>query len=255
LSAAEKNLVTDSVLKHGIKQILFIGGEPTLYIPDMQDIISRLDGADIEFRMTTNGHFAKSKDAASKVLSSIPRLAAVNLSCDRQHEKFLPEANIQNLFSACRELGIVFRVVLALSSPLDLVLLKKLREVGRFPIMPQKMLPMGAAKKNNLGYKHPSFDKRVLSRVCPNRKVLVYMCGQGFTVCCSSLAFNSKSGRVVHPTLVQHLSSDFYKLITKHTLGRVAEKLGVSDMKMLPEYSSPCVLCEQLFANKYGQGL
>jgi len=205
--------------------------------------------------MTTNGHFAESKEAAIKVLSSIPELSVVNLSCDRQHEKFLPEANIAHLFAACRELGIVFRVVLALSSPMDLVLLKKLKAIGKFPVMPQKMLPMGAAKKNSLGYKHPSFDEGVLSKACPNRDVLIYMCGQGFTVCCASMAFYSKSERIVHATIEEHLRSEFYSLIARHTLGEIVQKLGLSGIKMLPEDSSPCVLCEKIFRKKYGEGL
>lgn len=255
LSGPEKDLIVSSVKSHRIKNILFIGGEPTLYIPDMRDFVSRLEGLGVSYRMTTNGHFAVSKSAAKEVLSNIHGLSAVNLSCDTQHERFLPEDNMRNLYSACLEMGIAFRVILALSSPLDLVLLKKIKRIGDIQVLPQKMLPLGSAKKSDVNYKHPSFDSGVFQKGCPNKGTVVYMCGKGFTICCAGPAISSTSGRIVHPTIEAHLSSDFYGLVSQNTLGEMVSRLGLSDMEMLPEYSSPCTLCESLLEAKYGGGL
>ncbi len=255
LSQNEKKLIIYSVKKHKTKHVLFIGGEPTLYIREMNDIILRLSNMDIKFRMTTNGHFARSKSEALEVLSSINRLSGVNLSYDRLHAKFLPEQNIKNLFAACEELKINFSIIMAMMSPMDLVLLKKLNKIGRFTIMPQKLLPIGSAKLNNIGYKYPSFDEGVLKKLCPNRRVIIYMCGQGFTSCCSSLALCARPGRVIHHTVGHHLNSEFYKLISKYTFRKMMRELGVSGLKMLPEDSAPCVLCEHVFRARYGESL
>lgn len=255
LSEKERELIAASAVKHKVRHILFVGGEPTLYIRDMNDIISRLGGRKTEIRMTTNGHFASSEDSAVKVLSSIPGLSGLNLSCDRLHEKFLPEANIEYLFLACKRLGLDFAVVMALLSPLDLLMLKKLRAIGRFPVLPQRLLPLGAAKSNNLAYKFPSFDKEVLSKFCPSRKKLIYLCGEGFSSCCSPMAFESGCGRFIHPTAAEHLDSEFYKLLSAFTFGDMIKKLGLSGLEMLPADSAPCVLCEKLFRSKYGAAL
>lgn len=255
LAASEIALVADTVKKCGIKNVLFIGGEPTLYCVEMREIISRLSGSGVKYRMTTNGHFAVTKEAAKSMLASIPELAVVNVSCDKQHEKFLPDSHMRNLYAACREMGIAFRAILTLSSPMDLVLLKKLKELGNFQVLPQKMLPMGAAKKNRLGYPHPSFDEGVWEKVCPNRGIIVYMCGQGFTTCCASPAFYSKSGRIVHQSISAHLNSEFYGLVSKYKLKEMAEVMGIADIETAPEDSSPCVLCEKLFKRKYGEEL
>lgn len=254
LSEKERELIANSVIKNKIRNVLFVGGEPTLYIKDMNDIISRFGPAKPEIMMTTNGHFAQSEEAAVKVLSSVAGLSWVNLSYDGLHEKFLPEANIGHLFSACGKMKIGFDVLMALRSPMDLLLLNKLRKVGKFPVRIQKLLPAGAARKNDLGFRYPSFDKKVFTAVCPTRKKLIYLCGEGFTCCCASLAFESSSGRFVHPTVEGHFKSDFYKLISKNTLGGIARKFGLYKAEMAPEYSSPCVLCEYLFRSKHGVG-
>jgi len=234
---------------------LFIGGEPTLYLEEMREIIDRLKGSGIEYRMTTNGHFAKTKEEARDLLVSIPELAVVNISCDKQHEQFLPELNMRNLYQACVDMGIAFRAILTLSSPMDLVLLKKLKAIGDFPVLPQKMLPMGAAKQNSLGYGHPTFDEGVWQKICPNRGIIVYMCGQGFTTCCASPAYYSRSGHIIHSSIEEHCSSEFYKLVSTYNFKQIAEKMGAAGIETTPEDSSPCVLCEKLLKRIFGADL
>jgi len=185
LTEREKELIAESVCRYGTKHVLFVGGEPTLYVEDMNDIISRFEAVKPELRMTTNGHFAQTREKAMAVLESIPKLSGVNLSYDSLHAKFLPEKNIENLYSACKEKGLDFAVLMALRSPMDLVMLKGLRKIGGFKVWIQKLLPAGSARDNGLGYKYPSFNEQVLAACCPTRKKVIYMCGQGFTICCS----------------------------------------------------------------------
>lgn len=253
LTAAEKELVAGTVRRSGAGNLLFVGGEPTLYIPDMNEIVSKLGNSLPNIRMTTNGHFAKSKAAAVKVLRRIPGLSGVNLSYDSLHEKFLPEENIENLYRACIDCGLNFAVLLSLRSPMDLALLKRINKAGKFRVLIQKMLPVGAAKANDLGFKYPSFDDGVFSMHCPTRDNLIYMCGQGFTVCCGALAFGPGVSRAVFPTLEGLMSSEFYKLVAKNSFSGMIKKLKLSALRFKPEHSAPCVLCEYLFKCKYGE--
>lgn len=252
LTGGEKSLIAEAAKKYGIRHVLFIGGEPTLYIEDMNDIVGRFGEPAPRIRMTTNGHFARNRAEAVRTLSSISKLSGINLSYDSLHAKFLPEANIEILYSACKELGMDFDVLMSLRSPMDLVLLNKLRKAGRFPVLLQKMLPVGAAKTNDLGFKYPSFDEGVLSAFCPNRKKIVYFCGQGFSACCGALSFESASSRFVSPTVQEHRAGEFYKLIAANNFSEIIKKLGLTGLKMLPEHSTPCVLCEYIFRSKYG---
>ena len=248
------SLLSRTINKYGIKHLLFIGGEPTLYIADINLILSKLN-IEPEVRITTNGYFAKNRQASLSVLSSIQRLSGVNLSYDSFHAKFMPLAKVRNLYSACKEKGLDLMVLSALRSPMDLVFLKRFQEVGKIQVKLQKLLPYGNAKKNNMCFQYPSFNKRVLSRFCPNKDKIVYLCGQGFTSCCSSLVFDCESKRFFRPNLKGYLKSEFYKLISKNSFGDMQRRFKLNNLPFSPEHSAPCVMCTYLFKNKYGAKL
>ncbi len=248
LSSPEITLLVDTIVKHNFGSLLFVGGEPTLYIGKINLILSGI-GKSSKPRVviTTNGHFAGSKVSAIRTLSSFDRLNSVQLSYDKFHKKFLPAANIKHLYSACRELGMDFRVLLSIDSPLDLVLVKELQAVGTFNVAVQKVQPIGDAGKNGLMPNYPSFDADVLRKKCPNRTKLIYMCGEGFTTCCSYLAFQDDSAKYIHPTEKAHFTSPFYKLISKLTFSGLMKKIKVSSNEFLPEHSDPCGICRHIF--------
>jgi MoaA/NifB/PqqE/SkfB family radical SAM enzyme len=254
LAPSEISSLCRTINKFSIKNLLFIGGEPTLYIPDIQSILSRLDAVP-EVWITTNGHFAETVSGALSMLSSIPGLAGVNLSYDSFHKKFLSLKKLKNLKTACGEKGVGFKVFLALRSPMDLMLVGTLRDAGVKKVVLQKLLPSGTAKDNNLSYQYPSFDKAVLSQFCPNRNKIIYLCGQGYTSCCAKLVFDSNSRIFFRPTLRGFLNSDFGRLISSSTFGDIQRRFKLRDLVFSPEHSAPCVLCEYLFRSRYGNKL
>jgi hypothetical protein len=250
LSRAEEKLISESVNQYEIPSLLFVGGEPSLYVFAVNRILAGvhdLDGKNV--RITTNGHFSGTKAAARKLLSQFLRITKVQLSYDSFHKKFLPLRMVGNLYETCLEMGIKFSVVLSIQSPLDLALITELRSVGDFPVGVQKILPTGAARANNVSMLYSSFNKEVLSSQCPNRGGLMYLCGEGFSVCCSSLIFNCRSGKYVHRTIRDHLRSRFYELIGTLKFEEIAAKLGVSlsEKELAPAMSSSCVMCEFIF--------
>ena len=248
LSSGEIELLTHSIEQHKFKEILFIGGETTLYIREINRILKGINGTTVpKITITTNGHFAKNTTAAKKVLSSIWRLDAVQLSYDKYHCKFLPFEYVKNLRIACSDLGVRFSVLTAIQDPMDLVILQKLWKLGEIPVGISKVLPIGNAKKNSLGMMYPSFNKKILTELCPGRNKLVYLCGRGFSSCCSLLVKRKKFNTFVGATVAEYFKSSFYSMVSKNTFARLARKFRVLTDNLPSECSSPCVLCDRIF--------
>jgi len=250
LTLKEIQLLISEINKHNLRSILFVGGEPTLYIRDINKIISKLNNLERKkIKITTNGHFAIDINSTKKILKSFLYLNAVQLSYDKFHSKFLPFQNVRILYNVCNELGIDFSVILTIDSPLDVYIAKKLSKIGKFEIGIQKVLPLGKAKKNKISYLYPTFDKNVLKKFCPSLGKIKYLCGQGFSICCSALVYNASVEGTVHPTIEEHLNSHFYKMISSFRLSEIAKKLKVSLNELSPQHSSECLLCEYIFKN------
>lgn len=250
LSAREVRLLISTILKHKFGSLLFVGGEPTLYIGKINTILSGIEGkAQPGVIITTNGHFAGTEASAIHTLLAFNRLHSVQLSYDKFHKKFLPPENIKNLYSACKELKMDFRVLLSIESPLELVIAKELRSAGDFPVAVQKVHSIGEAARNKIATLYPSLDKTVLKKRCPNRTKLVYMCGEGFTTCCSYLAFQKDPSEYVHKTLAAHLRSPFYSAVSRLTFSGLMRKFKIPIEGLLPEHSEPCNLCRHIFQN------
>lgn len=251
LNSEEIQRVISEINKHNLKSLLFVGGEPTLYIGDVNRIISGIRNLDdTKIKITTNGHFAKGISAAKKTLSSFFCLNSVQLSYDAFHAKFLPFSNVLDLYHACKELGLRFSVILTIKSPLDTAIVKKLWKAGEFPIGIQKVLPIGQANRNKIDYLYHSFDRKVLSKFCPSRGKIKYLCGQGFSVCCSLLVYNNTMQGIIHPSIAEHQRSSFYRLITSCSFSKLAKRFGVSTKGLSPNCSSQCILCEHIFRNR-----
>ena len=248
LFPAETNLLAKTLRRYHFKSLLFVGGEPTLYINIANNILLKAgDLSKISVKITTNGHFAGSREKAIKTLATFIKLDAVQLSYDKFHAKYLPFGNIKNLFDACKVLGKEFNVIAAIEDPMEVLLADKLKKAGSFDIAVQKVLPVGRARLNGIRHPFPSLDKKVLRKSCPNRYKIMYFCGRGFSSCCSSLVFNSKDYPVIHPSVESHLKSWFYRTAVLSTFGRFARELGVNAADLKPEHSMPCNLCEYLF--------
>ncbi len=248
VSDKEIALLVKTIHQYKVGSLLFVGGEPTLFVDAANKILSGLTNLpDISVRLTTNGGFADSKEAALKVLGAFLKLNRVQLSYDKFHAKFLPPKNINNLYLACKSIGVGFHVVVTIGGPLDLLLLGEIKKQGKFKVVVQKVLPLGEALKNGIDYAYPSFDPAVLDKRCPNIGSLMYMPGQGFTVCCSSLVFNGRTKGFLHKTAAAHLRSRFYKELSAFTFSELLKKRNIHIEKIEPKHSSMCNLCELIF--------
>lgn len=251
LSVKEIRILKEAISQYAPRELLFTGGEPTLYIPLINEMISAHPAPHkCRIIVTTNGHFANSVSSARKVLASFIALDNVQVSYDKFHNKFLPLTKVKNLYTACKEMRLKFLALFAIQSPLDLSLMAALSKVGRFNIGVQKVIPHGQARKNRLGFIHTVFDRKVLAKKCPNLGRLAYTRGKGFSVCCSDLLRLKSKIQFAHPTIKEHLASDFYKLMARHSFRKLLQLVKLSDAQLKPEHSDECVLCKHIFTQR-----
>lgn len=254
LSRDEIRLLQRTIAEIRPSALTFAGGEPTYYADDINELVSAHPAPEsLTVRLTTNGQFAQDKARALGVLRSFKKLDQVQLSYDRFHEDFFPFQKVRHVADACKELPVGFGVLLAVSSPLDLELAGRLRALGDFPITVQKVLPIGDARTNGVAFRHLEFDPKVLAAHCPNRGQVTYICGRGFTICCSSLAFNGARRGVVHPALAEHLESPLYRSMMTHDFSGLLARAGIESDSLGPEMSEACTLCEHIFCKETGQ--
>lgn len=250
LSGPEIDKLRGIVATQQFESVLFIGGEPTLYIKTINRILEgfqpRPDGI---VAITTNGHFAKTEAGAVNTLKKIHGLNFVQVSYDNYHKRFIKLSNIANLYSASKKLGMRFAVLVAVLSPLDLVLLQELKAAGIAEkyVRVQGIHAIGSAAANQLEYSYPSFNPDVLKKKCPKNGTIVYICGEGFTICCSHLAFERENTNFVHSTMEQHEASGFFRLISRFSFEELMFKAGVGREELKPRHSYPCALCGLIF--------
>lgn len=250
LSESEIQNLRKLLVERDFKSVLFIGGEPTLYIDTINRIMEGFSPKpSAVIAITTNAHFATSEASAEETLKKIHGLNCVQVSYDNYHKSFVSLSNIKNLYLASKKLGMQFAVLVAVISPLDLVLLRQLKEVGisEKKVRVQGIHAIGDAAANRLEYFYPSFNEAVLKWKCPNDGHMVYICGEGFTICCSHLAFEQKNNDFVHRTINGHLRSKFFSLISQFSFEELMLKAGVEADELRPGHSYPCALCALIF--------
>lgn len=254
LSQEEIRILKRTINEFRPSIIAFAGGEPTYYIDEINDLVSVHPTPEkLTVRLTTNGQFARDKARALSTLGAFKKLDQVQLSYDRFHEDYFPLEMVGHVASACKELSLDFGVLLAMTSPLDLEIAGRLRALGDFPITVHKVLPIADAVTNNVAYRHIEFDPKVLTEHCPNRGQISYICGRGFSLCCSNLAFNGSRGGVVHPTLSEHIESPLFKSMSEHNFSELLTRAGIRIDSLAPEMSSACTLCEKIFCSETKQ--
>lgn len=246
LTSGEVSLQIRTINKYRPRSVIFTGGEPTLCLKEIREILASVDNPDkTRFRMVTNGHFAVTAAAAEKTLGSLKGLSGVQMSYDKFHAEFIPVSNVHNLAAACSKLRLAFSLVSAVESPADVLFLNPVKLKG-VNITLQKILPIGSAKKNALAYGYQTFEREVLKKKCPNLGGLVYNCGAGFTTCCAFLSSRADKKNYVHPTPEEHWDSPFYKFISGFSLGELLHMSGLPETALSPADSTACALCARI---------
>ncbi len=243
ISGRDIKILLTEIRKYKPKTIVFTGGEPTLFLEEINTIVSKTAGKRTRIvKLITNGYFAKSVSEALCVLKAVPDLTSVVMSYDRFHAQFVPKECVINLSLACKSAGLGFGIMTAVSSPLDATFVARLGLKG-VKISVQKVLPIGKAEHKGLEYLYPEFDRGVLNRKCPNLGGMIYNSGRGFTICCGSMASMPGAVYCSHRSVAEHRRSRFNKLLTRHTFGELLKMASVSETCLMPKHSAPCEIC------------
>lgn len=247
LSEDELRTVIGAVKSLSPRLLLFTGGEPTLYIDDINKVVaSHPDPTASEVQITTNGWFARSARSTDAVLGRLIRLNRLQLSFDHFHGSPQTMEQALGLASWCRARGVAFNTSVAITSPTDMIFADELQRGTGERVIYTFVEAAGRARDQRLEYRFDRFQPGVLEATCPGRGTLTYIAGRGFTLCCANLAFNSGSPDFVHPTAEAHFKSRFYDDMSSKTMGQLLETSGLDVSTLNPEHSSPCGLCERI---------
>ena len=190
-----------------------------------------------------------SKDLIKKYINPFPKIDCLQVSYDLFHGNKLEISDLQRLEEYCNTNKIHFLISITVSNPEQLIQARKLKESLNCQIIFQKVDSCGRAKKSNLSFDYPFFEKESLSKSCPNIKAISYIAGKGFTTCCGNLVFNHSTSSFYQPTFSDFIDSKFYKLMSENSFEDISQIMDVNTDTFPSEYSSLCNLCEAIYLN------
>ena len=194
------------------EKLLFTGGEPTFFIETINKIIDFYpSGVDFEVQFTTNGHYAKSFEEIEKYLGAAKKLNEVQISYDKFHGSRLNIDDLKRIKEWCSKKDIKVNISMCISSPLELIEAQKTAEESNIKLSYQPVEGSGRAKEMKREYKYFHFEEEVKSKSCPNAGSISYICGKGFSICCSSLMFNMDNTEFYKKELANTLALVFMK--------------------------------------------
>lgn len=245
LSEAEIHHLISEINLAQPKLILFTGGEPTLHLDLVNQIIKGLSFLNFEVKITTNGWFSKSDEKLEEILNSFERLNWVQLSYDVYHGSRLSVSDVKRLSKSCISRGIKFNITMCVSEAMDLIKASELsNEIGQ-DVVYQKVANIGRARKTGTEFKQPRFDRAVLNQRCANLDTISYIHGKGFTFCCGPLVFETNMP-IAHTSIETHMKSQIRRTFENKTFGELLQEAGGSEHELTPAMSHPCSLCHYI---------
>lgn len=248
LSTSEIDLIKNTLLKYSPKTITFVGGEPTLYIDEINEILNGYAALErTKIQIITNGWFAKNAVLLDTTIKSIRKLDVIFLSFDIFHGSLTKKENIKLASQYCINNNIQFELMMCISNPVELIQANKLTVDLPVKVNYQKVVKCGRAISNHKFFNYPSFETNTLNKKCPAEGKIVFLPGKGFSTCCSSLAFESYFAEVSNYDLETYTQSNFYQTMTNKTFAEMFEQYGVTLENLDPSDSLECNLCSNLF--------
>lgn len=240
--------ITNQIKQYSPKLILFTGGEPTLYLKEMNHFIgehpSKLDA---KFGITTNGWFGSSLQQTKIVLDKIAKLDFVQVSFDAFHGTKTQYEFIKNIKDYCEQKSISFNISMAIAEPKDLLMAQELIKGLAVKVIFQKVSKVGRAQENNITYKYFEFEESVLEQKCPNIDSFTYIPQKGFSNCCGNLVYNDVTDEICNNEFDDYISSNIFKTLRNKTFKEMLEDKKMDISQIPVDCSSACNLCEYIF--------
>lgn len=247
----EINRIINAIRSQKPKEIILTGGEPTLYIRELNQILEQIPG-ESRVILTTNGLFAKDTLSTEKILDQFFRISTVQLSYDPFHGSQPDKAVPLHLKNYCQDRNIGFSVIVSISKPSEILFARELEKKWQCNVVFQQVDGSGRARETGSEFEFPIFDKSVLEKKCPNTNTISYIHKKGFTPCCSNVIFNLDDDGYANESIDDLLQSDFYHEVTSKNMRDRMLTLGLSQENLPPRLSSICNLCEHIERNRRG---
>lgn len=223
--------------------ILFAGGESTLFIREINHLLSFLNVVP-NIILTTNGWFAESMESIEQTLDVISRINTIQLSFDRFHGKRIGDPEPSLLKKYCSKKDIRFVCISCINSVEDTLFAAEVEKYYDVSVGIQKIDASGRAKSTNVEFKYPYFDSSVLDTRCPNSNTLSFIHGKGLTVCCGNSASNLELLDIYSNDYKALQNLKLYKEVTERTMRERLSDINIDANLLSERMSSSCNLCE-----------
>ncbi|HLE12155.1 MAG: hypothetical protein A2504_12105 [Bdellovibrionales bacterium RIFOXYD12_FULL_39_22] len=232
-----------------IHKVVFSGGEPFLYIDDINQILTSFTSisSDFQVEVITNAIFASSAEKCAKEFSRLKMVNSVIISYDEFHSPFCSQQNILTLVKYCKENNINVCASVTKGSYKAIEYVKLFSDLNvESQVTDFKYTGRGAllTKKYFNDAIQPNSD--ILDSKCPLINTVNYFPGKGFSFCCGHLMFNmeynSPIKRFAFDSYADMISSHLYQELKNHNFSEILAKI-----KCPTTYTSVCDICQHFY--------
>jgi hypothetical protein len=228
-----------------VLQLHFSGGEPTLFLPQIRQILS-LVARKLKIAMTTNGWFV---DRSLQYLDDLP-LDSIIFSFDRFHEPFMTLERLIPLMEHMKSRNINVSVNFVFSEIEELANLAPIQARG-IPVNTSRLIRSGRVKDVPVWRDHNASKQTCPSFVPEQRRTsdlekTIYLSQKGYTPCCGPLAFDEllPEEDLYSKTLSDYSELPLRKDLLSGSFDLQAKRLGL-DLGSIA-FQSPCDACALL---------
>lgn len=134
-----------------IPEFCITGGEPFLFLKEIEDILSFADSLGLKSHIGTNGFWGVSYDDSCHILKRLHSsgLKALLLSTDKYHQEFVSVDNIFNIVKAAEDIGISVKITVDMTAndTQNLLLIDKFKDFNCLISFKEPKL-VGRARQN-----------------------------------------------------------------------------------------------------------
>ncbi|MEW6295019.1 MAG: radical SAM protein [Candidatus Diapherotrites archaeon] len=173
-----------------VKKICFTGGEPFLFFDELINLISKGKRMGFKISVISNGFWAVNEKETRKIMRLLSKngLAAIKISADEFHQKFIPIDNILNILKISNK-QIPLKTIISFTKTKDLNhlnLLHFFKKFRKLRLLVQPVIPVGRAK-NKIKKEKVLYRKIDPKAKCPMPDLPTIDAYKQVYVCCNGI--------------------------------------------------------------------
>jgi organic radical activating enzyme len=269
-----RELIKDVVLRFApipeVTRFAFTGGDPMIYVKDIVSVFreARAAGVKQPFHVVTSGFWAKDLATTTSKLAALQEvgLDSLNLSYDREHQKWVPKDYVLRILEVCQQLNIALDIFGVFWDQDDKVqnLVPEIASstYDRLSTHSVYVAPIGRARENYKARKNFTVPAEAKSKCFKpgHYDVSVYPNGDAYP-CCSG-GYNKEAKLLLGNAFVddakailEKASRNFHVRIAKEigfdVLLKEIDALGIKvDLPTLDEVETVCEMCALIHSDQ-----